>query len=131
MSKPTDGEVYYLPESSNSLLGRLVAAATAATPQTSDKSSPADTTFDISAPLARIENTWQFIEACDERIRELDELLANSEGREANTAAQLSRAQQQIVHLQEALAAQTDRAVRAETLAEHVARRAEELEVAR
>jgi len=120
-----DGEVRYLSES-RSLLERL--ASTAATPEGSDKPSPVS--LDLSGPLARIQNTRNFIEACDYRIRELDELLSNSEDREANTAAQLSRAQQQIVGLEQALAAETDRAVRAETLAERITRRAEELDMA-
>jgi len=120
-----DGEVRYLAES-RSLLERL--ASTAATPEGSDKPSPVS--LDLSGPLARIQNTRNFIEACDYRIRELDELLSNSEDREANTAAQLSRAQQQIVGLEQALAAETDRAVRAETLAERITRRAEELDMA-
>jgi chromosome segregation ATPase len=126
MTKAMDGEVRYFPESSRPLLGRL--ASTVATLEASDKSSPAS--FDVSGPLTRIQNTRNFIEACEYRIRELDELLSNSEDREANTAAQLSRAQQQIVDLEQALAAETDRAVRAETLAERVTRRAEELDIA-
>src|SRR3954464_4916611 len=108
MTKAMDGEVRYFPESSRPLLERL--ASTVATLEASDKSSPAS--FDVSGPLTRIQNTRNFIEACEYRIRELDELLSNSEDREANTAAQLSRAQQQIVDLEQALAAQTYRAVR-------------------
>src|SRR3954447_24478114 len=77
MSKAMDGEVRYLAES-RSLLERL--ASTAATPEGSDKPSPVS--LDLSGPLARIQNTRNFIEACDYRIRELDELLSNSEDRE-------------------------------------------------
>src|SRR3954447_16913280 len=87
MTKAMDGEVRYFPESSRPLLERL--ASTVATLEASDKSSPAS--FDVSGPLTRIQNTRNFIEACEYRIRELDELLSNSEDREANTAAQLSR----------------------------------------
>jgi len=122
-------EAAQVAELPRSLLERL--AATAAIPDASDNSSPPDPTFDISAPLARIQETWRFIEACHKEIRELDELLSTSENREANTAAQLSRAQQQIADLEQALAAEKHRAARAEALAERVTHRAEELEVAK
>jgi chromosome segregation ATPase len=94
-------------------------------------SSPAESPFDISAPLARIEDTGQFIETCLERVHELETQLQQVESKQADTVAQLRDATQRTAEVEQALAFERERSSRAEKLAAAVARRAKELELAR
>jgi hypothetical protein len=131
MSKGPDQAVHVLAETPRSVREDIRQSAKMPEPAELQASSPAESPFDISAPLARIEGTGQFIETCLQRIRELETLVEQSENKQTETAAQLREATQRNVEVEQALAFERERSSRAEKLAAAVARRAKELELAR
>jgi chromosome segregation ATPase len=131
MSKAPDKAVHVVAETPRSAREDILQLAKMAETAEQQASSPTEPTFDISAPLARIEGTGQFIETCLQRIRELETLVEQSENKQAETAAQLADATQRNTEVEQALAFERERSARAEKLAAAVARRARELELAR
>jgi chromosome segregation ATPase len=138
MSKGPDKPVHVLAETPRLVREEILQSAKMPEPAEQQAGSSADLPFDISAPLARIEGTGQFIETCLERIRELETLVEQSETRQAETAAQLRETAAQLrdatqrgTEVEQSLAFERERSSRAEKLAAAVARRAKELEVAR
>lgn len=131
MSKGSDKPVHVIAETPRSVREEILQSAQMPEPTELHASSPAESSFDISAPLARIEGTGQFIEACLQRIRELESRVEQSESKQAETAAQLRDATQRTTEVEQALAFERERSARAEKLAAAVARRARELELAR
>lgn len=138
MSKEPDKVVHVVAETPRSVREEILQSAKVPEAAEHQAWSPADSPFDISAPLARIEGTGQFIEACLQRVQELERLVEQSENKQAETAAQLAEtaaqlrdATQRTTEVEQALAFERERSTRAEKLAAAVARRAKELEVAR
>jgi GTP cyclohydrolase II len=131
MSKESDKTVHVLAETPRSVRDEILQSAKMPDPAGQPASSPAESPFDISAPLARIEGTGQFIETCLERIHELETQVQQVESKQAETGAQLRDATQRISEVEQALAFERERSARAEKLAAAVARRAKELELAR
>jgi chromosome segregation ATPase len=131
MSKGPDKPVHVVAETPRSVRDEILQSAKMPEPTEQQASSPTESPFDISAPLARIEGTGQFIESCLQRIRELETLVEHSENKQAETAAQLRDATQRTTEVEQALAFERERSARAEKLAAAVARRAKELELAR
>src|SRR5437868_1679484 len=98
MSKGSDKAVHIVAETPRSVRDEILQSAvreeilpSVKIPDTAEQpaSVPAESTFDISAPLARIEGTGQFIEACLQRIHELETQVQQAESKQAETAAQL------------------------------------------
>jgi chromosome segregation ATPase len=131
MSKGSDKAVQLVPEPSRSVREEILHSANSPEPAEQQPSPSSDSSFDISAPLARIEGTGQFIETCLQRIHELETQGQQAESRQAETTAQLKDATQRTTELEQALAFERERSARAEKLAAAVARRAKELELAR
>jgi chromosome segregation ATPase len=140
MSKGSDKAVHIVAETPRSVRDEILQSAvreeilpSVKIPDTAEQpaSVPAESTFDISAPLARIEGTGQFIEACLQRIHELETQVQQAESKQAETAAQLRDATQRTTEVEQGLAFERERSARAEKLAAAVARRAKELELAR
>ena len=131
MSKGPDKAVHVVAETHRSVREDILQSAKMPDPAEQQGSAPVESPFDISAPLARIEGTGQFIETCLQRIRELETLVEHSENKQAETAAQLRDATQRTTEVEQALAFERERSSRAEKLAAAVARRAKELELAR
>ena len=104
MSKAPDKAVHVLAETPRLVREDVQPSAKMPEPAELQASSPAESPFDISAPLARIEGTGQFIETCLQRIRELETLVEQSENKQAETAAQLRDATQRNVEVEQALA---------------------------
>src|SRR5437763_6947420 len=94
MSKGSDKAVQLLPEPSRSVREEILQAANSPEPAEQQPSPPSESPFDISAPLARIEGTGQFIETCLQRIHELETQGQQAESKQAETAAQLKEATQ-------------------------------------
>jgi hypothetical protein len=137
MSKASDKVVHVVAETPRSVREEILEAAvreeilpSAKLPEPTEQS-PAESAFDISAPLARIEGTGQFIESCLQRIHELETQVQQVESKQAETAGQLRDATQRTAEVEQALAFERERSARAEKLAAAVARRAKELELAR
>jgi chromosome segregation ATPase len=140
MSKGSDKAVHIVAEPPRALRDEMLQSAMreeilalAKSPEPAEQpaSVPAESTFDISAPLARIEDTGHFVEACLQRIHELETQVQQVESNQAETAAQLRDAIQRITEMDQALAFERERSTRAEKLATALARRAKELELAR
>jgi septal ring factor EnvC (AmiA/AmiB activator) len=134
MAKSATNSVHYLPESPRAIHADIMAEITRAPEETAepaqDSPAPAATSFDMSAPLARIEDAWRYIESCSDRIEELETLVGNLQAREAELTAQLNEAKQGSADLAEKLAAEKQHSARAEGLAASVSVRANELEQA-
>jgi chromosome segregation ATPase len=131
MSKGSDNAVHVLAETPRSVREEILQSAKMREPAEQPASSLAESPFDISAPLARIEDTGQFIETCLERIHELESQIQQVESKQAETSAQLREATQRNIEAEQALGFERERSARAEKLAAAVARRAKELELAR
>lgn len=131
MSKGSDRSVHVVAETSRSVREEILESAKMAEPVEQQALSPADSPFDISAPLARIEGTGQFIETCLQRIRDLEARVEHSENKQLETIAQLRDSMQRTAEVEQALTFERERSARAEKLAAAVARRARELELAR
>jgi hypothetical protein len=131
MSKVSDKTVHVLGEPPRSVREEILQSSKMPEPVEQQASSPAEPSFDISAPLARIEGTGHFIETCLQRVHELETQVQQIESKQAETAAQLRDAIQRTTEVEQALAFERERSARAEKLAAAVARRAKELELAR
>src|SRR5947209_14301223 len=131
MSKGPDKTVHVLAETPRSVREEILQSAKMPELVEQPASAPTEPSFDISAPLARIEGTGQFIETCLQRIHDLETHVQQVEGKQAETAAQLRDATQRTAEVEQALAFERERSARAERLAAAVARRAKELELAR
>jgi septal ring factor EnvC (AmiA/AmiB activator) len=131
MSKASDKPVHVPAETPRLVREEILQSAVTAEAADHQVAAPADSPFDISAPLAHIEGTGQFIETCLQRIHELETQLQHVESKQAETAAQLSDSVKRTTEVEHALAFERERSARAEKLAAAVARRAKELEVAR
>ena len=130
MSKAPDKAMHVIAESPRSVREEILESAQTPASVEQQASSP-EAAFDISAPLARIEGTGQFIDTCLQRIRELETLVEHADNKQTETAAQLRDATQRTTEVEQALAFERERSARAEKLAAAVARRAKELELAR
>jgi predicted RNase H-like nuclease (RuvC/YqgF family) len=131
MSKESDKAVHVLAQTPRSVREEIVQPVKTPEPAEQAASSPAEFPVDIAVPLARIEDTGQFIETCLERIHELETQVQQVESKQAETTAQLADAMQRNTEVEQALAFERERSARAEKLAAAVARRAKELELAR
>src|SRR4051794_19398044 len=132
MGKQASNSVHYLPESPRAIHANIMAEISGSPQESAEAApnSPAPTSFDISAPLARIEDAWHYIESCSERIQELEALVESLKNREAEVTSQLDEAKQGSAQLAEELAAEKQHSSRAEELAASVSARANELEQA-
>ena len=133
MGKAATNSVHYLPESPRAIHADIMAEIKRTpeeAPDAAQNSPAAATSFDMSAPLARIEDAWRYIESCSDRIEELETLVGNLQTREAELTAQLNEAKQGSADLAEKLAAEKQHSSRAEGLAASVSARANELEQA-
>jgi chromosome segregation ATPase len=134
MGKMATNSVHYLPESPRAIHADIMAEITRTPEEATDAAQEAParpaTSFDMSAPLARIEDAWRYIESCSDRIEELETLVGNLQNREAELTAQLNEAKQGSADLAEKLAAEKQHSSRAEGLAASVSARANELEQA-
>ena len=110
MGKQASDSVYYLTESPHAIHADIIAAINRSPeePAEAAPNSPAPTAtgFDISAPLARIEEAWHHIESCSERIQELEAVVESLKNREAEVTSQLNEAKQDAAKLAEELAAE-------------------------
>jgi chromosome segregation ATPase len=134
MGKQATNSVHYLAESPRAIHADIMAEITRAPEQPAEAAanSPARAaaSFDMSAPLARIEDAWRYIESCSERIQELEALVDGLKTREAELTGELNEAKQGTAELAERLAAEKQHSARAEGLAASVSARANELEQA-
>ena len=134
MSKPAASTVHYLNESPRAIhadiMAEIAKAPEEATESVQEAPASQATSFDMSAPLARIEDAWRYIESCSDRIEELETLVESLKNREAELTAQLGEAQRGSAELAEQLAAEKQHSSRAEGLAASVSVRANELEQA-
>src|SRR3954453_5195837 len=82
MGKQATNSVHYLPESPHVIHANKLAEISGSPEETAEAApnspTPAATSFDMSAPLARIEDAWHYIESCSERIQELEALVTGS-----------------------------------------------------
>ena len=134
MSKQAASSVHYLPESPRAIHTDIMAEI-ARTPEEAAEAAPnllarAAASFDMSAPLARIEDAWRYMESCSERIQELETLVESLKNRQVELMGQLNEAKQGSADLAERLAAEKQHSSRAEGLAASVSARANELEQA-
>src|SRR3954447_26590676 len=133
MGKQASDSVYYLTESPHAIHADIIAAINRSPEEPAEAApnspAPTATSFDISAPLARIEEAWHHIESCSEGIQEL-EAVVESLNREAEVTSQLNEAKQGSADLADELAAEKQHSSRAERLAASVSARATELEQA-
>src|SRR4030081_2070658 len=93
MSKQAASSVHYLPESPRAIHADIMAEI-ARTPEEPAEAAPnpparAARSFDMSAPLARIEDAWRYIESCSERIQELETFFETLKKREVELKGQL------------------------------------------
>src|SRR5436305_3342013 len=134
MGKQASNSVHYLPESPHAIHANVMAKISKSPEETAEAApnspAPAATSFDISAPLARIEEAWHHIESCSERIQELEAVVESLKNREAEVTIQLNEAKQDAAKLAEELAAEKQHSSRAEGLAASVSAKATELEQA-
>src|SRR3954447_11465693 len=134
MGKQATNSVHYLPESPHVIHAKQMAEISGSPEETAEAAPnspiPAATSFDMSAPLARIENAWHYIESCSERIHELEAVVESLKNREAEVTSELNEAKQCSDDLADELAAEKQRSSRAEGLAASVSARANELEQA-
>src|SRR3954464_3625387 len=134
MGKQASNSVRYLPESPRAIHANMMAEISESPEATAkaapNSPAPVAASFDISGPLARIEDAWHYIESCSERIQELEALVASLKNREAEVTSQLNEAKQGSAELVEELAAEKQHSSRAEGLAASVSARANELEQA-
>jgi chromosome segregation ATPase len=133
MSKQATSSVHYLPDSPRAVHAEIMAGIERHPEEpgeTSPNTAARAATFDMSAPLARIEDAWRYIESCSDRIQELETLVETLKNREAELMSQLNDAKQGSADLQERLAAEKQHSSRAEGLAASVTARANELEQA-
>jgi chromosome segregation ATPase len=134
MGKQATNSVHYLAESPHVIHANKLAEISGSPEETAEAApnspTPAATSFDMSAPLARIEDAWHYIESCSERIQELEALVESLKNREAEVTSQLDEAKQGSAQLAEELAAEKQHSSRAEGLAASVSARANELEQA-
>jgi predicted RNase H-like nuclease (RuvC/YqgF family) len=134
MGKQASDSVYYLTESPHAIHADIIAAINRSPEEPAEAApnspAPTATSFDISAPLARIEEAWHHIESCSERIQELEAVVESLKNREAEVTSQLNEAKQGSADLADELAAEKQRSSRAEGLAASVSARANELEQA-
>ena len=72
MSKGPDKAAHVEAETPRLVREEILQSARLPEPAEQQAWSPAESTFDITAPLARIEGTGQFIETCLQRIQELE-----------------------------------------------------------
>jgi predicted RNase H-like nuclease (RuvC/YqgF family) len=134
MGKQASDSVYYLTESPHAIHADIIAAINRSPEEPAEAApnspAPTATSFDISAPLARIEEAWHHIESCSERIQELEAVVESLKNREAEVTSQLNEAKQGSADLADELAAEKQHSSRAERLAASVSARATELEQA-
>jgi chromosome segregation ATPase len=134
MGKQAASSVHYLPESPRAIHADIMAEITRTPeePAEAAQDSPARAAahFDMSAPLARIEDAWRYIESCSARVEELETLVETLKQREAELTGQLNEAKQGSAELAERLAAEKQHSSRAEGLAASVSARANALEQA-
>jgi chromosome segregation ATPase len=134
MGKQASDSVYYLTESPHAIHADIIAAINRSPEEPAEAApnspAPTATSFDISAPLARIEDAWHYIESCSERIHELEAVVESLKNREAEVTSELNEAKQGSDDLADELAAEKQRSSRAEGLAASVSARANELEQA-
>ena len=134
MSKQATSSVHYLPESPRAIhadiMAEIARAPEEAAEAAPDSPSRAAARFDMSAPLARIEDAWRYIESCSERIQELETVVESMKNREAELIGQLTEAKRGSADLAEKLAAEKQHSSRAEGLAASISARANELEQA-
>jgi predicted phage tail protein len=134
MSKQATSSVHYLPESPRAIHADIMAEIARAPDEPAeaapDSPSGAAPRFDMSAPLARIEDAWRYIESCSERIQELETVVESMKSREAELIGQLNEAKRGSADLAEKLAAEKQHSSRAEGLAASISARANELEQA-
>src|SRR4051795_323098 len=105
MGKQASDSVYYLTESPHAIHADIIAAINRSPEKPAEAApnspAPAATSFDISAPLARIEEAWHHIEWCSERIQELEAVAESLKNREAELMNQLNEAKQDAAKLAE------------------------------
>src|SRR3954451_4997133 len=134
MGKQASNSDHYLPEWPHAIHANVMAKISNSDEERAEAArnspAPAATSFDISAPLARIEDAWHHIESCSERIQELEAVIESLKNREAEVTSQLNEAKQGSADLADELAAEKQHSSRAEGLAASVSARANELEQA-
>jgi chromosome segregation ATPase len=134
MGKQATNSVHYPPESPHVAQANKLAEISGSPEETAEAApnspTPAATSFDMSAPLARIEDAWHYIESCSERIQELEAIVESLKKREAEVTSQLDEAKQGSAQMSEELIAEKQHTSRAEGLAASVSARATELEQA-
>src|SRR5437764_6527936 len=97
MSKQPNSSVHYLAEPPGGTHAEILAEITK---PPSTLCSPAASIIDISAPLARLEDAWRHVQACSERIQDLENLVENLNKREADLAAECDAAQRRCTELE-------------------------------
>jgi hypothetical protein len=127
MSRQPNKSVHYLPEPPGGTHAEILAEITR---PPSPPSSPAASIIDISAPLARLEDAWRHVEACSERIQDLESLVDNLNKREAHLTAEWDAAKRRCTELEAELSAEKQHCAKAEGAAAAISARANELEQA-
>jgi chromosome segregation ATPase len=128
MSKQPNNSVHFLSEPPGGTHAAILAEITK---PSSTPSSPAPASIiDISAPLARLEDAWRHVEACSQRIQDLESLVENLHKQEADLTAECDAAKRRCTELEAQISAEKQHSARAEGIAAAVSARANELEQA-